>query len=88
MPKYRIELVRSVQKDVHKLDVQIARRIEKKLNYFVASKKPLSFAEALSKPGDADYRWRVGDYRILFDVKDGLITIVRIQHRREVYRKK
>ncbi len=87
MPKYRIELTRSAQKEVQKLDVQIARRIEKKLNFFIASRNPLSFAEPLAKPGDADYRWRVGNYRVLFDEKNGLITIMRIQHRREVYRK-
>ncbi len=31
------------------------------------------------------YRLRVGDYRILFDVDDELITIGRIKHRKEAY---
>ncbi len=31
------------------------------------------------------YRLRVGDYRVLFDIKDELIVIARIRHRKEAY---
>ena len=48
---------------------------------------PLKFAEPLTKPADAQYRWRVGNYRVLFDESNGLITILRVQHRSEVYKK-
>lgn len=87
MPKYRIELTRTAQKEIGKLDIQIARRVEKKLRFFIDSGRPLSFAEPLTELSDAGYRWRVGNYRVLFDEKKGLITIMRVQHRREVYRR-
>jgi mRNA interferase RelE/StbE len=34
------------------------------------------------------YRIRVGDYRIIYDVQDGrlVVTVVRVGHRRDVYR--
>lgn len=37
---------------------------------------------------DDTYRVRVGDYRILYEIDDGvlLILVVRIGHRRDVYR--
>jgi len=88
MPKYKIELTRTAQKEVARLDVQIALRIKKKLQFFIDSGEPLGFAEPLTKPGDAGYRWRVGNYRVLFNERQGRITIMRVQHRREVYRKK
>jgi mRNA interferase RelE/StbE len=37
------------------------------------------------KNHDPKYRLRVGDYRILFNVSDGEITVARIRHRKESY---
>jgi len=33
-----------------------------------------------------EYRLRVGDYRVLFDVESNRIVVYRVRHRREVYR--
>ncbi|MBB1127058.1 type II toxin-antitoxin system RelE family toxin [Thiospirillum jenense] len=33
-----------------------------------------------------EYRLRVGDYRILFEIVDSIIIIHRVGHRREIYR--
>jgi mRNA interferase RelE/StbE len=41
--------------------------------------------------GDDDlYRIRVGDYRIVYEIKDDvlLVTLIRIKHRSEVYKNK
>jgi len=86
MSDYRIEFTKSSKKDIEKLSSQVSKRIEKKIMFFVESGKPLTFAEPLTKQSDAEYRWRIGDYRVLFDEKKHLITILKIQHRREVYR--
>jgi mRNA interferase RelE/StbE len=34
---------------------------------------------------DIGYRLRMGDYRVLFDVKDAIILIQKIGHRKDVY---
>ena len=47
----------------------------------------MSFAEPLTKPTDAQYRYRIGAYRVLFDVEDKNIVVLLVQHRREVYKK-
>jgi mRNA interferase RelE/StbE len=31
------------------------------------------------------YRFRVGDYRVLFDVEDEIIKVLSIKHRKEAY---
>lgn len=33
-----------------------------------------------------EYRLRVGDYRILFEIEDNTIVVYRVRHRREAYR--
>ncbi|MCI0560537.1 MAG: type II toxin-antitoxin system RelE/ParE family toxin [Nitrososphaera sp.] len=35
-----------------------------------------------------EYRMRVGDYRILFEVEEGTIVVYRIKHRNEAYRQR
>lgn len=74
-------------KDIQKLSPQVKKRLKIKLEFFTAQKDPLAFAEPLTKPADAQYRFRIGDYRVLFDVEGVNIVILHIQHRREVYRK-
>jgi len=31
------------------------------------------------------YRLRVGNYRVLFDIEDNVITVYRVRHRKDVY---
>lgn len=33
-----------------------------------------------------EYRLRVGDYRVLFEIEDKNLIVYRVRHRREVYR--
>ena len=33
-----------------------------------------------------EFRLRVGNYRVLFELKDNVITIYRIRHRRDAYK--
>jgi len=58
------------------------------LESFISQENPLDFAEPLTKPADANYRFRVGAYKLLFDVDDKNIIILLIQHRRDVYKNK
>jgi len=85
---YRVRYKRPAKRDIQKLNPQIQSRIKAKLEFFYSQKDPLRFAERLTEPLDAQYRWRIGDYRILFDVEENLIVILRVQHRRDVYRKR
>ena len=74
------------RKDIKKLSPEIAKRIIKKLDYFVSAPNPLEFAESLINIEIGQYRFRVGDYRITFDVEGEKIVILKVGHRREIYR--
>lgn len=87
--KFQIEMMPSSLADLQKLDQTIANRIATKLRFFAQQENPLRFAERLTDSPYGEYRFRVGNYRILFDVNArGVITvlvILRIKHRREAY---
>ncbi|MGB3023917.1 MAG: type II toxin-antitoxin system RelE/ParE family toxin [Candidatus Saccharimonadales bacterium] len=82
----RIALAKTASKDIKKCPPQLQKRIYDKLNFFLAQRDPLVFAEPLTQPFDAQYRFRIGNYRVLFDVEGDMIVILHVQHRREVYR--
>jgi mRNA interferase RelE/StbE len=86
MPKYTLIYKKPASKEIQKLPLQVKKRLKLKLEWFIVKEDPISFAKALTKPSDAQYRFRVGSYRILFDVEEDKIVILHIQHRREVYK--
>jgi len=49
---------------------------------------PLRNAERLTNSSLGSYRFRVGDYRIVFDIEKDKIVVLRVGHRRDIYRKK
>lgn len=86
---YSIVLEKAAIKDLQKLPPITRNRIKRKLVFYSKQANPLDFAVPLV--GDkiiGDYRFRIGDYRLLCDVAKRTITILSIEHRREVYRKK
>ncbi len=45
-------------------------------------------AEKLTDFAFGTYKFRIGDYRIIFDIEDKDIVILRVGHRREIYKRK
>jgi mRNA interferase RelE/StbE len=87
---WKVELDRDAERDLDKLDSQIARRILKFLYERVAKlEDPRSIGEALkgSKLGEF-WKYRVGDYRIISSIEDAAVRVlvVEIGNRREIYR--
>lgn len=78
----------TAKKDISKLNPIHQKRIGQKIDFFMHQPNPVSFAIKLT-PGKMteQYRWRIGDYRILFDVKGKKITVLAVAHRRGVYKK-
>ena len=80
------EFTKQAEKDLRKLSPDIARKLIGKLDYFVDTGYPLKFAEPLINYDLGQYRFRVGDYRIIFDVEDSIIVVLTLGHRREIYK--
>lgn len=88
MTSFRVVLAKAARNDLRRLDKQVATRIHKKLVVLATSKQFLDTAVRLTKPADAQYRWRIGNYRVLFDFNPATktATILKIQHRKQIYR--
>lgn len=63
---YRILVVRQAEKDLNKLDAVVKKRIKASLTKF--SQNPLFYSKKLTSSRIGDYRFRVGKYRIIFDL--------------------
>ena len=80
---YEIVLTRRALKDLKALDASLKKRIGKQLQKAAAD--PLALSRKLTNPQIGTYRLRVGDYRVIFDLQDHQMVILRVGHRREIY---
>lgn len=81
--KYKLLYSQHAVKDIKKLDSVVKKRIKKALEKF--GQRPFFYAKKLTSSRIGQYRWRVGNYRIVFDVDKEKIIILRVGHRREIY---
>ena len=87
---WKIEFVPASAKELKKLGKSEAARIIATLETRIATlDDPRSLGNALTGELGGLWRWRIGDYRVVARIEDERITIlvVRIGHRREVYRR-
>ena len=73
--------------DLRRLDRSVARRIVNRVESKL-SMDPRGLGRALKGPLRGLYRFRVGDYRVVYLLEEGrlLILVVRVRHRKSVYR--
>lgn len=86
---FRFEYTKNAVRDLRQLDQQVSKRILKKMDFFSKQENPLKFAKKLKDFSLGEYRFRIGDYRVLFDLdEDGnmkILMVLSIKHRREAY---
>jgi len=85
---WQIRLSASALKALKKLDRKEARRIRDFLKGLESLENPRLKEKPLSGPLGYFWCYRVGSYRLICDIQDDVLTVLvlRIGHRREVYR--
>ena len=85
MASYKLLIKPSAVRELEALPPRDRRRIVAKIEGLANNPRPPG-SEKLS--GEEKYRLRQGDYRVLYSIEDAstTLTIVKIGHRREVYR--
>jgi len=69
-----------------KLPRSVQKRIAVKMRFYVSQKNPLKFARRLINPTEGMFRFRIGDYRVIFDIdRDNTILVLKIMKRDKVY---
>lgn len=86
MTHYRMVFAGSSKKDIGKLERVTRQRIAKKLHYFLEQEDPLVYARQLAHSNIGSYRFRVGHFRIVFDIDGHTLQVLSIKHRKDVYR--
>lgn len=73
---------------LRKMDRQTARRIRDELAEIAELEDPRSRGKALAGNLAGLWRYRVGDYRVVCDIMDGVmvVLVVDVAHRSKVYK--
>ena len=82
---YRLELRPSAEKDLDRLQGETWQRVITALKDLRANPRPVG---CVKLAGGAGWRTREGDWRAIYDIDDDaqVVTILRVKHRKDVYR--
>jgi len=82
---YNLVYTRRAEKDIKKLNPYVKRQICQAILKLQGS--PLEHSEKLTDPKIGTYRFRTGDYRVIFDIEGKDVVILRVGHRKEIYKR-
>ncbi len=84
---YEVYLERSAENDLKRLPTSIFHRIIPQIKALVENPRPSGCRKITGSKND--WRIRIGDYRIIYEIdeKAKTVRIMRVRHRREVYRR-
>jgi mRNA interferase RelE/StbE len=77
--QFKPKAIRDIEGLPSRIRARILARIEKMSNDLKGEVKRLTHFSP-------EYRLRIGDYRVLFEIEEETVIIYRIRHRREAYR--
>ena len=83
-----VRLSREAEKALERLDKSARTRIVDFLGTLSSASSPRERGAALTGQFSGYWHYRVGDYRLICDLRDGelVVLVLKIGHRREVYR--
>ncbi len=87
MAYYKVIFSKQADKGIEKIrDKTILKRIIKKIETLQNQPRPSGIRKIMGS--DIDYRIRIGDYRIIFQVNDSdrTVFICGLGHRKDIYR--
>ena len=83
---YRVLLERSAERDLGRLSVEVHDRVVVAIQALATNPRPPGCRKLAGSK--SDWRIRVGDYRVVYEIADAIrvVRVNRVRHRREVYR--
>jgi len=72
-------------KQLRNLPRPIQKRIIEKMRFYAEQENPLKFAKPFIDYREGEFRFRIGKYRLIFDVKRDTIYILKIDKRDRIY---
>jgi len=81
---YKLLYTKSAVEDIRKLDNIARKRIKIKLEEYLVD--PHKYAKKMINSAIGTFRWRIGNYRIVYDIDKSNIVVLRVGHRKEIYK--
>jgi len=84
---YKVVYLDQVEDDLKRLDKAVARKILARIETYLVQ-DPKRLGKPLSGEFQGYWRYRWGDYRVIYKIAEQeiLIVVLRISHRREAYK--
>lgn len=81
---YQLLIEKQVQKQLEKIPMPDYQRVKNAINDLALNPRPDGYKKLKGRPG---YRIRQGNYRIVYDINDHILTvyILAAGHRRDIY---
>jgi mRNA interferase RelE/StbE len=80
----RVQFTETANDQLDRLPHRLQVRIVEKIELYSQQSDPLEFAEPLTDSNE--YRFRIGDYRVIFEVLHDTLWVTAIKRRDEAYR--
>ncbi len=83
---YEVYVERLAERDLRRLSADDFQRIVRHLKALAENPRPPGCRKITGSK--SDWRIRIGDYRVLYEIDDQgkAVRVMRVRHRREVYR--
>lgn len=81
---YTVQVLPVAARAIRKLPPKAKRRVQAAIELLAEDPRPPAAKKLTARP---EWRVRTGDYRVLYRIEDGILTVVVVHagHRREVY---
>jgi mRNA interferase RelE/StbE len=83
---YAVRVSPAAARQIRKLDPPIRRKMQAVIELLADNPRPPAATQLVC--GQGEWRVRVGDYRIVYEIRDAelVVLVLRLGHRREIYR--
>ena len=85
MDSYSVELAKSAEKELRRIDGRYIPRIFAVIESLEKEPRPVRCKKLSGS--DHTYRIRIGTYRVIYDIQESrlLVLVIKIGHRKDVY---
>ena len=81
----KYSFTKHADRQLSKLPEKEQRRVVEKIKYYIDTGDPLRYAKMITGEKSKVYRFRVGDWRIIFEVLNGELRVLQVRPRPRAY---
>lgn len=83
---FEFRTTKTFNDDLKRLEEQANKIIKEKIEFLLKVENPLFYSKKLKGYKDI-FRFRTGNFRILFQIENNILFFLRVSHRKDIYKK-